>query len=160
MNVVRVDMGLVVQRGVETRTVRQASPESHCSATHREIQHETHGLVVAQPAGPRYFRLSELTQHPSVKQDALSGLVLHHPGLPPQPVILCLLISDEGKVDRVLVEDSFVGADIERQVNDALSRVMFEPGKIGRIAVPSQLRVEARLEPIVQSILPGPGAAE
>lgn len=121
------------------------------------VSQETQGLAIAQPSGPHYFRLSELTEKPAVKHDALAGLVLHQPGLPPQPVILRLLISDEGTVDRVLVEDSFLGEDIERQVNEALSQVMFEPGKIGRIPVRSQMRVEARLEPIVRPLTVGAG---
>ncbi|WP_420476294.1 hypothetical protein [Noviherbaspirillum sp. ST9] len=153
MKVVRVDARPVAQSSAEAQLARQPLIENPATGPQRELPQEAQGLVVAQPAGPRYFRLSELTQHPSVKQDALTGLVLHHPGLPPQPVILRLLISDEGKVDRVLVENSFVGADVERQVNEALSRVMFEPGKIGRIAVRSQLRVQARLEPVVHKTL-------
>lgn len=160
LNVGRVDADPAAQGGVDPQPNRQLSAERHRTSTHRKIHEESDGLVIAQPAGPHYFRLSELTQHPSIKQDVLTGLVMHHPGLPPQPVILRLLISDEGTVDRVLVEDSYVGPDIERQVNEALSRVVFEPGKIGRIAVRSQFRVEARLEPTVNAFPPGPATIE
>jgi hypothetical protein len=110
------------------------------------IEEEAPVLAVAQPSGPYYFRMTELTQKPVLLHDAVAGLVLRVPGLPPQPVILRLLISDEGEIDRVVVEDSFLAGDIERYVTEAFSKVRFQPGKIGRIPVRSQLRVEARLE--------------
>jgi len=116
--------------------------------------------AVAAYGGDLYGNMWKFDLISGAGHDALAGLVLHQPGLPPQPVILRLLVSDEGKVDRVLVEDSFLGSDIERQVNEALSRVMFEPGKIGRIAVRSQMRVEARLEPVVRPIPIAAGAAD
>lgn len=103
-------------------------------------------VVIAQPVGPYYFHMSELTQRPVLLHDAVADLVLRVPGLPPQPVILRLLISDDGKVDRVVVEDSYLAADVERYLTEAFAKVRFEPGRIGRIAVRSQLRLEARLE--------------
>lgn len=112
----------------------------------RKAREGVHSPSIAQPSGPYYFRMSELTEKPVLLHDALADLILRVPGLPPQPVILRLLINDEGEIDRVLVEDSFLAGDIERYVKDAFSRVRFEPGKIGRIAVRSQMRVEARLE--------------
>lgn len=114
-------------------------------------------ISVTQPVGPHYFRMSELTQKPVLVSDVASNLILHVPGLPPQPVILRLLISDEGEVDRVVVEDSFLAADIERDVTEAFAKVRFEPGRIGRIAVRSQMRVEARLESMEYRVSNGPG---
>ena len=103
-------------------------------------------VTIIQPTGPYYFRQSELTQKPTVLHDALANLVLQVPGLPPHPVILRLLVNDEGGVDRVLVEDSYLAEGVERDVVEAFSKIRFEPGKIGRIAVRSQVRVEVRLE--------------
>lgn len=114
----------------------------------QNAQAETSVISIAQPAGPHYFRMRDLTERPALLHDPVAALVIHIPGLPPQPVILRLLISDEGKVDRVVVEDSFLARDIERQVTEAFAKVRFQPGKIGRIAVRSQMRVEARLESV------------
>lgn len=90
--------------------------------------------------------MSELTEKPALIDDPVANLVVRIPGLPPQPVILRLLISEEGEVDRIVVEDSFLAEGIEREVTDAFAKLRFQPGKIGRIAVRSQLRIEARLE--------------
>jgi hypothetical protein len=112
----------------------------------QRAKEEVHSIPIAQPTGPHYFRMSELTEKPALIDDPVADLVIRIPGLPPQPVILRLLISDEGEVDRVVVEDSFLAEDLERKVTDAFAKVRFQPGKIGRIAVRSQLRIEARLE--------------
>lgn len=114
----------------------------------RTVNEKQPFIELVQPSGPHYFRMNELTQKPVLLLDPVAALVLRAPGLPPQPVVLRLLIGDEGKIDRVIVEDSFLAADIERQVMEAFAEVRFEPGRIGRIAVRSQLRVEARLESI------------
>lgn len=111
-------------------------------------------VSIAQPTGPHYFRLSELTQKPEVLQDAVADLIIRMPGLEPQPVVLRLLISDEGQVDQVLVEDSFLAPEVETAIREAFAKVRFEPGRIGRIAVRSQMRVEARLE-TMERRLPG-----
>lgn len=111
-------------------------------------------VPIVQPAGPHYFRLSELTRKPEVLQDTVADLIIRMPGLEPQPVILRLLISDEGLVDEVLIEDSFLAAEVEREIRKAFVKVRFEPGRIGRIAVRSQMRVEARLE-AMERRLPG-----
>ena len=117
------------------------------STTRRQHpREEVPSVSIAQPTGPYYFRMRELTEKPALVDDPVADLVVRIPGLPPQPVILRLLISDEGAVDRVVVEDSFLAEHIEREVTDAFAKVRFQPGKIGRIAVRSQMRIEARLE--------------
>lgn len=109
-------------------------------------------VSIVQPIGPHYFRMSELTQRPEVVQDAVTDLVVRMPGLSPQPVVLRLLISDEGLVDHVIVEDSFLAAEVEQTIKDAFAKIRFEPGKIGRTAVRSQMRVEARIETMEQRL--------
>lgn len=95
---------------------------------------------------PHYFRPSELTQKPVVSLDDPSDMKLLVPGLPPRPAILRLLINDEGEVDRVVVEDSYIPEPTEHLIIDAFLKIKFHPGKIGRIPVRSQLRVEVMLE--------------
>ncbi|HYD62821.1 MAG TPA: hypothetical protein VEC35_20880 [Noviherbaspirillum sp.] len=125
-----------------------AAPSNDGSTEKRrqKAKDEVHSIPIAQPTGPYYFRMSELTEKPALIDDPVANLVVRIPGLPPQPVILRLLISEEGEVDRIVVEDSFLAEGIEREVTDAFAKLRFQPGKIGRIAVRSQLRIEARLE--------------
>lgn len=103
-------------------------------------------LALTAPVGPYYFRSSELTRRPILLGDAISRLVVELPGFPPAPVILRLLISEEGVVDRVVVEDSFLPESIESQIVGAFANVRFLPGKIEDAAVRSQLKIEVRLE--------------
>lgn len=135
------------QAGQPAEEARSAGEPDPGQAPGRSEMRENSGPVtITQPSGPHYFRLRELTQPPELLRDAAADLVLRIPGLPPQPVILRLLISDEGNVDRVVIEDSYLAKDVERQVTEAFSNMKFSPGRIGRVAVRSQMRVEARLE--------------
>ncbi|OWW18674.1 hypothetical protein [Noviherbaspirillum denitrificans] len=108
-------------------------------------------MTIATPAGPYYFRASELSRRPVLLGDAISRLVIEMPGFPPLPVILRLLISAEGDVDRVLVEDSYLPDAVVERIVDTFSTVRFLPGKIGDAAVRSQLKIEVRLENLQDS---------
>lgn len=108
-------------------------------------------VPLLEPAEPRYFRLSELTQKPLVLQDVSSELQLDMPGVAPQPVILRLFINTEGEIDKVTVEDSHLPEQAERRVIDTFSTLRFQPGKIGRISVRSQLRIEVILVTTLQN---------
>ncbi|HEY0847553.1 MAG TPA: hypothetical protein VGE12_19470 [Noviherbaspirillum sp.] len=101
-------------------------------------------LPVVTTPEPYYFRSSQLTQKPLVLQDASADLILVLPELPDQVAILRLFISDHGIIDRVLVENSHLPESAERKLVAAFSKMTFQPGKIGRIAVRSQLRIEVK----------------
>lgn len=103
-------------------------------------------VEIAAPLGPYYFRASELSRRPVLLGDAISHLIIELPGFSPVPVILRLLISAEGSVDRVVVEDSYLSDAVEARIVEAFSGVRFLPGKIGDTAVRSQLKIEVRLE--------------
>lgn len=119
-------------------------------ASPRHSMDSTAIVSIDQPVQPYYFHLSELTQQPGILHDDVSNLILRVPGLPPQSVILRLFINDQGEVDRVLVEDSYLSAEVERHVVEAFSKMRFQPGKIGEEFVRSQLRIEVRLESVEQ----------
>lgn len=103
-------------------------------------------LEITVPTGPYYFRPSELTRRPILLGDTISRLVVELPGFPPVPVILRLLIGDDGAVDRVVVEASYLPDAVESQIVEAFANVRFLPGKIEDTAVRSQLKIEVRLE--------------
>ncbi len=79
-------------------------------------------------------------------QDISSDLAVVIPDAPSQAAILRLLINDEGGIDSVVVENSYFPAKVERRLIEAFSRLRFLPGKIGRIPVRSQLKIEVMLE--------------
>lgn len=93
---------------------------------------------------PRYYRGSELTRRPRV----LDNLPEHFSidGVPSQNVILRLFINEEGGVDRVEAEQSFLPEAQGRELADAFTRLRFAPGEIGEDPVRSQMRIEVRLE--------------
>lgn len=93
---------------------------------------------------PHYFRTSQLSQKPLVLRDASADLILVLPELPDDVAILRLFINDGGGIDRVVVEESRLPESAEQRIVDAFSKLSFQPGKIGRVAVRSQLRIEVR----------------
>lgn len=99
--------------------------------------------IITTPT-PHYFRTSQLSQKPLVLHDASADLIMVLPELPDEVAILRLFINDGGGIDRVVVEDSRLPEAAERRIVDAFSKLTFQPGKIGRIAVRSQLRIEVR----------------
>jgi hypothetical protein len=107
---------------------------------------------VVKPPEPRYFWPSELTEYPVVIRDISSQLAIS--GVPAQTLILRLFINDEGSVIRVVVEDSYLQEKAEHQIVDAFRQTKFAPGKIGRIAVRSQIRIQVMLEDADRSSVP------
>jgi hypothetical protein len=142
-----VSVGLPAATDALPRTERSDLPSPRLAPAGDRTPNALAPLVeFTAPAGPYYYRPRELTRRPILLGDAISRLVIELPGFPPVPVILRLLISDDGVVDRVLVEDSYLPEVIETQIVQAFANVRFLPGKIDDTAVRSQLRLEVRLE--------------
>lgn len=105
--------------------------------------------IFAHPA-PHYYRVSELTQKPIVLHDGAPSIVLDLPGLSPQPAIFRLLINEQGEVDEVLIEESYLPEQTERLLMDSFSKTKFQPGKINNASVRSQLRIEVSLDSVAE----------
>ena len=138
-------LALSSNTAVETSSVRKPRPIAAPTPTSGSDE-AAPAVEITTPTGPYYFRSRELTRRPILLGDDISRLVVELPGFPPLPVILRLLISEEGSVDRVMVEDSTLPEAVESRIIEAFANVRFLPGKIDDIAVRSQLRVEVRLE--------------
>lgn len=108
-------------------------------------------LAIQAPPEPHYFRVSELTEKPHVVQDIASNLMLVTPDIPAQAAVLRLFINDEGGIDKVVIEESSLPAHAQRRILDAFSGIRFQPGKIGRLSVRSQLRIQITLQDAVTS---------
>lgn len=124
-------------------------PSSATALADNRASSSTAAVVsITTPTGPYYFRPRELTRRPILLGDAISRIIIDVPGFPPAPVILRLLISEEGNVDRVVVEDSYLPVELESRIVDAFAGARFLPGKIEDAAVRSQLKIEVRLESV------------
>ena len=100
-----------------------------------------------------YFWPGELGQKPQLFDETASTQVLTVPDVFPLPVIVHLLISEQGSVDKVLLEESFLSEQAKRFVIDSFANTRFSPGTIDAKPVKSRLMIEVRLEgalPVLQ----------
>ena len=100
-----------------------------------------------------YFWPGELGQKPQLFDETASTQVLTVPDVFPLPVIVHLLISEQGSVDKVLLEESFLSEQAKRFVIDSFANTRFSPGTIDAKPVKSRLMIEVRLEgalPVMQ----------
>ncbi|MGI4849506.1 MAG: hypothetical protein ACRYGK_15430 [Janthinobacterium lividum] len=101
--------------------------------------------AAAREARP-YFKTSQLSVKPALLQDIPAVLRLTVPGLVSQPVILRLLINEQGGVDQAELVDAALPAPAQQALADAFSALRFAPGQRAGQAVRSQLRIEVLLE--------------
>lgn len=101
-------------------------------------------IPLVQAPEPRYFQSRELSVRPRVREDVPSDFGID--GVPAQAVILRLFINEEGDVDRVAVERSFLPEEQSQRLIDAFSKVRFHPGARDNVAVKSQMKIEVRLD--------------
>lgn len=128
-----------------TSALSQADDQSMTRPPGKDIPAAASPLIpVIKIPEPHYFRTTQLTQKPVVLRDLTQDLVLVLPELPEDVAILRLLINDHGGIDKVIVEDSRLPETAERRIVDAFSKITFQPGKIGRIAVRTQVKIEIR----------------
>ncbi|MGH7645267.1 MAG: energy transducer TonB [Gemmatimonadales bacterium] len=109
---------------------------------------------VSQPRGlresPVYYLPSQLDARPRLR----SRVDPAYPQVAPPDggyVLLRLLISEEGRVERVLVVVADPEGFFEKPAADAFARARFSPGKLGGIAVKSQTWIEMKFHPLVPS---------
>lgn len=79
-------------------------------------------------------------------QDIPPDKTIALPNAPLQPARIRLLINEQGDIDKVVFEDSLLSDEAKHFVKDSFATVKFKPGKIGDLAVNTQLRVEVMLE--------------
>lgn len=102
-------------------------------------------LAVTMRATTQYYRMSQLTRKPRVLQDITPMMRLTVAGIVSRQVILRLLISEQGGIDRVEVDESDLPAVAQRALADAFASLRFSPGMLDQQAVPSQMRIEVSL---------------
>lgn len=111
-------------------------------------------LPVMALSEPHYYTIDELTVRPFVLEDVPSSTVFSLPDVPPEPILIQLLINEFGEVDRVLLEATPFSEEVERFVMDSFSKLKFYPGKLSEQPVKSQMSIEVTLEPASASSIP------
>ena len=85
-------------------------------------------------------------EKPSILRDIPPEKMAVLPDAPSQPMIVQLLISDQGDIDKVIIEDSELSGQVKQFVIDSFRNVKFRPGKLGGMPVRSQMRIEVSLK--------------
>lgn len=127
-------------------TETNESPAESPAIAEQKISVDTAALAMLETGNARYFRSDELTEKPFVVSDSSTGLQLELPDIYPQPAIVHLLIDEQGEIDKVLLEESFLSDQAKRFVIDSFAKTKFSPGKLGDMRVKSQLTIEVRLD--------------
>jgi hypothetical protein len=98
---------------------------------------------------PYYYLPSELTEAPVVVKDISPRKVEFLPDLSRRPRRVHLLINEQGEIDQVIVEDTSLSQEAKQFIEEAFSTVKFNPGKLGNLAVKSELSIEVTLEQVL-----------
>lgn len=104
-------------------------------------------------AEPYYFQPDELTEKPRLLLDIPTDRIDNLPDISPPPAIARLLISEQGDIDKVLIENSSLSEKAKQFVIDSFSKVKFQPGKLGDMPVRSELRIEILLKSAVPTVV-------
>ncbi len=96
--------------------------------------------------GPYYFQPQELSRKPQVA----TPVTLDYPDSAPlvlrNHVVLRLLISETGNVDKIIVDSADVPEELETLARQAFAQAKFKPGLRGETPVKSQMQVEITFE--------------
>lgn len=121
------------------------SPQQHGSNPAAALRESLPEGLVSLP-GPYYFPPQELSRRPQ----AAAPIPLDYPeNAPPvarNHVVLRLLISEIGDVDKIIVETAGVPRELELLARQAFAQAKFQPGLRGDTPVKSQMLVEITFE--------------
>jgi outer membrane biosynthesis protein TonB len=101
---------------------------------------------IPAPVGIRYFQAGELTQEPLAVDGPTADRMLIVPGVAPQAATVRISVDDQGNVESIAFEKEQLTDEEERLVTEAFLKLKFHPGKIGRIAVRSQVTRDVLLD--------------
>lgn len=101
---------------------------------------------VARAVDAHYYSGRELSERARVRQDITPYMRLTIPGIVTQDVILELLISEHGEIDKVLFARSSLPPEAEKPVVELFQDLRFIAGKIDGVAVRSRMKIQVTLE--------------
>ncbi len=94
-----------------------------------------------------YYTPPELSEKPTVAVDASESLQFNVPDIFPLPVVVHLFIDEQGYMEKVVLEESFLSDEAKESVIKAFMHTRFNPGRLAGIAVKSQLTIVVNLQP-------------
>lgn len=109
--------------------------------------------AMPQQGGPlpelHYFPPEELSVKPQILSDAESSEPTFIPDILPLPVLVQLLINEQGGVDRVILGENFLSDTAKKYIVESFSGMKFSPGMLGPTPVRSQLQIVVSLDPTI-----------
>jgi hypothetical protein len=119
----------------------------------RTIGQDTRDEVAILPAPaaaePYYFLPRELTESPVVVRDISPRMVKALPDTSRRPVLVHLLIHEDGDVDQALIDEETLSKQAKHFISEAFATVKFRPCRIGELSVKSELSIEVTLDQIL-----------
>lgn len=125
-------------------SVRSNSPGNGTFAGGSATPSLPEGLVSLP--GPYYFPPQELSRKPQAAVPVPLDYPENAPLVAKNRVVLRLLISETGDVDKILVETADVPRELEALARQAFAQAKFQPGLRGNTPVKSQMLVEITFE--------------
>lgn len=120
------------------------SPEIDQAASGNALSPLPEGLVSLP--GPYYFPPQELSRKPLAAVPVPLDYPENTPLVTKNRVVLRLLISETGDVDKLIVETADVPRELEALARQAFAQAKFQPGLRGKTPVKSQMLVEITFE--------------
>ena len=96
-----------------------------------------------------YFSPDELSVKPQLVSDAGVSGPTFIPDILPLPVLVQLLINEQGGVDRVILGENFLSDVARKYIVESFSGMKFSPGMLGSFPVKSQLQIVVNLDPAI-----------
>lgn len=96
-----------------------------------------------------YFPPDELSVKPQLISDAEVSRPTFIPDILPLPVLVQLLINEQGGVDRVILGENFLSDVARNYIVESFSGMKFSPGMLGALPVKSQLQIVVNLDPAI-----------
>jgi hypothetical protein len=96
-----------------------------------------------------YFSPDELSVKPQLMSDAEVSGPTFIPDILPLPVLVQLLINEQGGVDRVILGENFLSDVARKYIVESFSGMKFSPGMLGALPVKSQLQIVVNLDPAI-----------
>lgn len=96
-----------------------------------------------------YFPPDELSVKPQLMSDTAVSGPTFIPDILPLPVLVQLLINEQGGVDRVILGENFLSDVARNYIVESFSGMKFSPGMLGALPVKSQLQIVVNLDPAI-----------
>ena len=132
---------LEAKRASPFNAAAEVSPDAAAAPFQEALPEGT----IALP-GLYYFPPQDLSRKPQAVAPVPLEYPENAPVVPKNRIVLRLLISAAGDVDKVIVETADVPQELEQLARRAFARAKFQPGLRGDVAVGSQMLVEITFE--------------